>query len=306
MENPASRQLLVWKAAAGILLTALIACAGFFVYQRYATQPVAVLLDGKPITVVANIATAESLLSQAERAKAGGAFPDAAIVRMQRVQYRHVPISTAVIDPTAIARAKLVKSLKIHVHAFIIVIDGRPTIGLPTDVMAAATLTIVKDHYADMPPNAKIIGEPSFRQRVRIEPGAIDGDHIRASPEIAAPIFWSPPPSRPYVVKYGDLGGTIARKNHISLTDLMISNPDTNLNDLHPGDVLHIQKRPMMLSVQVTKELTRQEKILPYAPASEAGLRSVVYDVTYVNGQELSRTEVSLQTIVRPTTRMSL
>ena len=129
-----------------------------------------------------------------------------------------------------------------------------------------------------MPPHADLIGEPQFVERVDDQTarrGRLAG--ARPSAAAAAPYFWTPPPSRTYTVRRGDTGLAIARRNHISLSDLITANPGRNINRLKPGDTVNVQKMPLLLTVRVQKKFTREEKIWRNAPASEAGLQRVTY-----------------------------
>ena len=299
------RQLRVFKILAAILLLALLGGGGAFLYIRHQGQPVAILLGGKPITSVRNTATAERLLTAAEQSKVGGAFPESSIVRLEKVQMQVVPSNTP-LDPEPIAKAKLMKALHLNVRAYAILVDGHVSLGLPSDAIAADTLHRVKEHFAQMPPEADLIGEPKFLQHVTVKLKSIDGSQSRASAEAAAPYFWTPPPSRTYTVHRGDTGMTIARRSHISLSDFISANAGRDINRLAPGDKVYVQRMPLLLTVQVKKRLAREEKIVQNAPESEAGRRTVTYAVTYTDGLETGREVMEMTTIEPPTARRSL
>lgn len=300
-----ARQLRAFKIVAAVLLAALAGGVGWFLYARRMGQPVTVLLSGKPITTVRNYATANTLLAEAEQAQIGGGYPEESIVRLQKVQWLHVAGGVPV-DPDPIARRKMKAALKLHVRAYVILVNGQASIGLPSDEIAADTLHQVKEHFAQMPPQAELVGEPRFLQRVVVKLKAIDGAQAKSSAEEAAPYFWTPPPSRTYTVHRGDTGMVIARRNHISLSDFIGANPSRNMNRLAPGDKVNVQKMPLLLTVQVKKRLVREEKIVQNAPESEAGRRAVTYAVTYTDGQETGREVLDMTTIEPPTARRSL
>ncbi len=300
-----ARQLRQFKILALVLLVALVAGGGYALYLRHAGQPVTILLDGQAITNVRNAATANTLLAQAEQAKIGAAFPEDSVVRLQKVEMQRLP-SDARLDPDKVAQAKLRNALKLHVHAYVIFVNGRVSLGLPTDDMAADALHQVKEHFAQMPPSADLVEEPSFVERVAIKPRAVDASQTRPTAEAAAPYFWTPPPSKTYTVRRGDTGLVIARRNHISLSDFITANAARNINRLTPGDTVNVQKMPLLLTVRVQKKFTREEKILANVPAAEAGLRQVTYAVTYLNGQETHRDVLEMTTIQTPQARTSL
>lgn len=300
-----ARQLRAFKIIAAVLLAALLAGIGWFLYVRRAGQPVTVLLDGKPITTVRNYATANALLSEAERAKVGGGYPEESIVRLQKVQWQRLAAGKAV-DADPVAVKKLKAALKLHVRAYVILVNGKVSVGLPSDEMAADTLHRVKEHFAQMPPQADLIGEPKFLQRVIVKLKSIDGALAKSSAEAAAPYFWTPPPSKTYTVRRGDTGMVIAHRNHISLSEFISANAGRNINRLTPGDTVNVQKMPLLLTVQVKKRMRREEKIIHNAPDSVAGLRAVTYAVTYTDGLEVSREVIDMTTIEPPQKRTSL
>ena len=300
-----ARQLRQFKALALVLLIALVGGGGTFLYLRHLGQPVAILLDGAQITSVRNAASAEQLLTQAEQAKIGGGFPESAIVRLQKVQMQVLP-SGGRLDPERVAKAKLENALRLNVHAYAILVDGHVSLGLPSDAVATDTLHAVKEHFTQMPPDAEIVGEPSFTQRVTIAPRAVSAALARSTADAAAAYFWTPPPSRAYVVRRGDTGLAIARRNHVSFTDFIVANAGHDIDRLTPGTTVNVQKMPLLLSVRVQKRFTRSEKVMANVPASEAGLQRVTYLVTYINGQETHRDPVGIVTITAPEPRAEL
>lgn len=300
-----ARQNALLKKLVGGLLVALLAGAGAFLYVRHQAQPVAILLDGKPITTARNAAQAETVLRAAERAKVGRAYPDSSIVRLQKVGLVRLA-GSPVLDTTDAARAKLEKALKLHVRVYAIFVNGKPALGLPSDEAAADTLHRVKEHFAQMPPTTEIMREPEFMERVAVKQAGLDASLTRPDAASAAPYFWTPPASRTYTVHRGDSGLAIARRSHISLTDLIVANAGQNINRLKPGSSLNVQKMPLLLSVRVQKRLTRDEKIIPNAPDAQAGQRRVIYAITYINGQETRRDVLSMNTLTPPAVRMSL
>jgi hypothetical protein len=302
---PQARQLKMFKVLAALLAVALLSASGAFLYTRHQGQPVAILLDGKPITCVRNAATADRLLVLAEKAKVGGAFSEDSFVRLQKVQLQIVPTGTA-LDPDSTAKTKLSNALRLNVHAYAIVVDGHVALGLPTDDAASDTLHRVKEHFAQMPPNADIVGEPTFIQDVVVKPKTVSASLTRSSAAMAAPYFWTPPPSRTYTVRRGDTGLTIARHNHISFSDFIAANSGTDINRLKPGQSVNVGKVPLILMVKVQKRFMREQKVLANVAASEAGRQQITYDVTYINGQETARDVKNIATLEAPLTRSTL
>jgi hypothetical protein len=269
------------------------------------SRPVQILLDGKPVATIKNYGAAVALLADAEHDAVGDGYSAESFVRLQKVQFVRTS-GDAVIDSDESVRHILSNRLKLRVRAYVIEVDGRPTIGLPTSQAATQTLALVKDHYVSMPPSAPLAGIPTFRQRVVIDRMPIDAADARRSADEAAVYFWTPPPSRTYVIKQGDRGYTIAVRHHIAFADFLAANSGRDMNKLQPGDIVNLNKVHPTLSVEVKKRITADEAILPGADPDRAGKRHIVYEVTYTNGEETRRDILSMVTLSRPHPRMSL
>ena len=300
-----ARQLRLFKLLAALLAAALAVGAGVFFFLRHMGQPVTIVVGEKPVGTVRNVATANALIAAAEKAKVGAAFAGEEPVRMQKVHFLPAEPNTPQ-DPDAVVQTRLAKSLTLHVRAFVILVGGRPSLALPTADAATQTLRLVKEHWAQAPPRLPIAGQPEILESVDIVRHAVDTGQTRQTPEEAAPYFWTPPPTRSYTVRRGDLGSRIAHRNHISLADLITSNPNKDINRLKPGDTLNVQKMPLLLTVRVRKTLVTTEKVHPGAPAAQAGSQRVIYLVTYLNGQETRREAQSVDILEKPLTRMDL
>ena len=299
-----TRQLRLFKWLAALLAATLIIGGGVFFFMRRLGQPVTIFVNDKPVATVRNAAAANALIAAAEQSKVGAAYAGQEPVRMQKVRLVRAD-AAAPQDPDSIAKTKLAQHLTLRVHAFLILVKGRPSIALPTSEDATKTLQLVKDHWADAPPQAEI-AEEKIVEPVEITKRAVDTQRTRQTPEQAASYFWTPPPTKTYIVKRGDLGSGIAHRAHISLADLITANPNKDIDRLTPGETLNVQKMPLLLTVRVRKKLTATEKVYPNAPAAVAGRQTVTYLVTYLNGQETHREAQSVDILEKPETRMSL
>ena len=153
-----TRQLRLYKWMAALLAAALFLGGGVFFFLRHLGQPVIILVSDKPVATVRNAATANALIAAAEQSKVGAAYAGQEPVRMQKVRLARADAS-APQDPDNIAKTKIAQHLTLRVHAYLILVKGRPSIALPTSEDATQTLQIVKDHWADAPPQAEIVDE---------------------------------------------------------------------------------------------------------------------------------------------------
>ncbi len=300
-----ARQLRVFQWLAALLAAGLAVGAGAFFYVRHLGQPVTILVNGKPAATVRNAVAANALVAAAEKAKVGAAFAGETPIRLQKISF--IPaVPAAPQDTDDAAQAKLARLLTLRVPAFVILVDGQPSLAFPTPDTATQTLQRVQDHWARMLPAAPVVGQEQIVQTIAIEKRTVDTRLLRADPATAAPYYWTPPPSRTYTVRSGDLGSRIARRNHLSLADFMRANPNRNLNRLKPGDQVNVQRLPLLLSVRIRKSVEVTEKVHPGAPASVAGLQRVTYVITYLNGTEQNREARSVVILQKPQTATSL
>ncbi len=186
-----ARQLRLFKLLAALLAAALVIGLGVFVFLRHLGQPVTIMVGAKPIGTVRNVAAANALIAAAEQEKVGAAFAGEEPVRMQKVHFLPAKASTPQ-DPDAVVQARLAQSLTLHVHAFVILVKGHPSVALPTADAATQTLRLVKDHWAQAPPQEPVSGQPEIVEPVDIARHTVDTRLTRQTPEEAAPYFWTP------------------------------------------------------------------------------------------------------------------
>ena len=299
------RQLRLFKRLAALLAAALVLGAGAFFYLRYLGQPMTIKVGEKIVGTVANRSTANALITAAEQSKIGPAFIDDEPKRMQKILLVPALPNTAQ-DPDGVVKSRLLNALTLHVHAYVILVNGHPSVALPTPDAATDTLNAVKDHWKQVGPAADVVGQPEIIEKIEIERRAVDTRLTRPDAATAAPYFWSPPHSKTYQVHRGDIASRIAYRNHLSLSDLVRSNPNKNVRSLTPGDVLNVQRMPMLLTVRVRKQVIRTEPVNPNAPADQAGEQRVTYVITYLNGQERRREASDIAILQKPLTRMNL
>ena len=299
------KQVKFFKGVTVFLFLVLLGAIGTFLFLRHMNRPVQILVDGKVLATAKNYQAGVALLADAEKTAVGDAYPADSFVRLQKVEFVRTS-GDAPIDSDDTIRHTLASNLKLKVRAYVIKIDGRPTIGLPTSQAATQALAIVKEHYASMPPNAQIVGQPTFRERVVIDRVSIPAASAKHDSQDAAAYFWSLAPARTYVVKPGDRGYKIAVSHHISFANFLLANAGKDMNKLQPGDVVNLSRSHPILSVEVKKQMTATEPIVPDEDPDRAGKRRVVYAVTYTNGEVTKREVLSMVTLSRPSPRMTL
>lgn len=123
-----------------------------------------------------------------------------------------------------------------------------------------------------------------------------------------------------YAVQAGDTFMALAFDNGLGVEELEALNPDIDIDVLYVGQELVMQEEVPFVSVETVDRVTYQESVDPpvekipddnrYEDEIEVvepgspGEALVTADVTYVNGREQSRTEVTREVLVEPVTRV--
>lgn len=123
-----------------------------------------------------------------------------------------------------------------------------------------------------------------------------------------------------YEVVKGDTFMAIAMENNMTMAELQELNPEIDINRLYIGQLLTIKEEIPYLSVQTLETVSYTEEVpcpieeVPddtmYEGESKVldpgipGLASVTAAISYVNGKETGREELSSQTITEPTVKV--
>ena len=156
-----------------------------------------------------------------------------------------------------------------------------------------------------------------FLDTVTVEP-VYEAENLMTMSEMDAALQSNQDGSTTYTVVAGDTFYGIAYANDMSLSDLQALNPGMDINRLMVGDVLNVKELTPILSVQTVEEQNYTQAIAcPMEEVEDSSLyvgdsrvitqgvegeEQVNATVTYVNGQETSRTVNSTTTLREPTT----
>ena len=157
----------------------------------------------------------------------------------------------------------------------------------------------------------------SFIERVSIENVYTD-ENLLTLDEMWAALTENTTGETTYTVVQGDTFNAIAYANDMSVSDLKALNPNININRLMIGDVLNVKEIIPLLSVTTTDDITYTEAIpcpvktvednTIYEGSSKILIQGVEGEaqvnahVTYVNGRETEREEITRTTLREPTT----
>ena len=154
-----------------------------------------------------------------------------------------------------------------------------------------------------------------FAQSVDTVTGLFPTSTVISADELESELTSTSQKAVTYVVQEGDTASDIASKNNMSLSELESLNSGISEGFIHVGDVLTLQTAVPRLEVLLIKTETYEEPVAyrtitqtddtQYTDYSEVitegseGLQECVDRVTYQNGVEISRENVST-TIITP------
>lgn len=306
------RQLLIERIFIALVVLFLIGRYGF---ANLLNRPYAIEVDGKAVAYVDSRQTAESVIAAVTEAP-GAEFKEKVTVGRGGADDEPVAAETA--------EKALRQASTLMLEAWVIFVDGKPGVALPTEEDASQVLNKARERFGAMAKN--LMEEPTFKETVTVEPAVVEAalihhDVVKALDDLVSDIPAQVPSSsagtkREHVVQSGQIAGAIAQKYGINLDTLARLNPGKNLARLQIGDRLVVGEstRPAADKVQkykeptgaanvtvVVRDLVMQNESIPYRTETisstqmfegkqivlspgKRGLRRVKRAVTYENG----------------------
>lgn len=159
-----------------------------------------------------------------------------------------------------------------------------------------------------------------FIQNVEITDGLFLSESLMDAEQMSKKLTAQAVVKKEYVVKDGDVMGTIARDLDMTLSDLRAMNPQVKNDIIREGQKLTVQRPQPFLRVKVVRTVKYTEKI-DYAIEKEydktkyvtyervkvkgvEGSQDVVAEVTFVDGVEQSRTILSIDVTKQPVAKV--
>lgn len=158
--------------------------------------------------------------------------------------------------------------------------------------------------------------EAVFAQNVETVSGLFPTNSIMTTGQMESLLTGTKKDAVLYTVKAGDTATSIAQAHNLTLTELSSINQVSNLDVLHEGDLINIEMAVPKLSVNLIKNQTYDEAI-PYKTITQKddsqytdyskvtteginGLQRRVDRVTYLNGIETKRENISTTVLEEP------
>jgi len=307
------RRLWIERVAFLLLFGAL--CLGLYRQFRPPTAW-AILVEDKPVALVARREVAQQILSSILRSQAG-AFLSRARFR-QKIAIEEVRPPDGDILGRWKAQQQVSRWLSVVIPASWVVVEGKELFALPSRSEAEQCLRAVVRHY--LPRGARLVGEPKFKEAIDFREEMVSSDKAReivVSREegIKRLIAPSVPPTE-YLIRRGDTASGIAARFKVSLEDLKAANPELNLERLRPDEKIVVAggRPPVTVVFRAWQTSTRE---IPYwtefvpstslAPGEKKTLRAgrpgkqiIRSLITYTNGKETSRISRAGEVVAGP------
>jgi LysM repeat protein len=294
-------QLRFFQGTTLLLALALLCGGGYYLYRQNMQQPMAILVNGKPVATASSLAEAANIIRLVHSEQVGPEYIAKNNPRFTESIGFAKAADQIIIDSTDAAAAKLSAATHTVVDADAILVDNKPVVALPDSAIAQEAVDQLRDHYAAMPPDGPPLEKPRFVQTVNIEKKVVPAKLAKRNADDAAAVLWTPPPPLTYTVKFHETGWSIARKFKLKFGDFLRANAGHDVNRLTPGDSVVVSKTFPPVDVIVTKQEQKKESF------GGTGLRELTVKETYIDGV-LSGTPVATNMIMlqRATPRQEL
>lgn len=272
-----------------------------------------VLVDGQEVGVVADQAVVTNAIAQVERQ--GSRLLGNPYQVSGDVDYRFGLTLKSELDSQKTIEHYFYQQLdeaSVELRKYQVNVNGVAVGAVEDQDQLNALLEELKNQYV----NENTI-RSSFIERVSIENVYTD-ENLLTLDEMWAALTENTTGETTYTVVQGDTFNAIAYANDMSVSDLKALNPNININRLMIGDVLNVKEIIPLLSVTTTDDITYTEAIpcpvktvednTIYEGSSKILIQGVEGEaqvnahVTYVNGRETGREEITRTTLREPTT----
>ena len=253
------RQLLIERVVTGAIALLLLVC---WIHGRFLNAKAFILVDGKPIVCVPSEDEAGSILTEIKTET--GCDP-------KEIEFKEeVCVARAPRNADPVSRHKAMRIVQQAVSPIVprwaIIVEGEPIAALPDEEAAGKTLDLAKLKFGKEAEN--LAEEPQFKENVTVDRVAVNPAVYCKCPEDAiAKLFEkasSVTTNAVYTVKKGDIGGSVAERHGLTISELAAMNPGVNLHRLQIGDKLQIKKTEVpkaKLTVVVRDLVERVETI---------------------------------------------
>ena len=215
--------------------------------------------------------------------------------------------------------------LEFQVRAVTIFVNNNPVINVLNEQDAQVVIDNVKDAYVSHEDNAKVMmAQINEQVEYRVEWSAAVENSIKDLESATAILLKGTDKEIKHVVESGENIGVIAKKNKVTVSEIMDANPQLKSRDdiIHPGDQLSLVVPEPIVNVEVVEEILETEEIAfetnnvktnkmytwesKVQTPGQHGEREVLYRIKKVNGQEVEREVISEKVLKEPVDQVVL
>lgn len=200
-----------------------------------------------------------------------------------------------------------------------IYVDGRQVVTCKDEETAKKVLDAVTDEFTEKSKDITY-SEVGFQEKVEIKKTTVKLKNISSYNQAKKIMLTSGSKEIAYTVKNGDSIYGICEKYDISVNELKKNNDDFDMNMIHAGDKIIISKASAAVSVKTValekyaEKVKYKTKVIKnnsmYKGNSKViqegknGKRVVIAEVTRINGDKISKKEISTKTITKTITKV--
>lgn len=216
-------------------------------------------------------------------------------------------------------KSAIYKNINLKSLASIIKVNDKEVVALKTKKEAQNILEEIKKPYSSKKDNVEI-KEVSFVDKVEIIEKEIPLENLVSKEEALEYLNKGTDEVKEYEVAKGDTSWDISRAFDVGVREIEKANPDSDLEDLHPGDKINLTVPKPFIDVKSIQEVTLNEKI-PFETEykddknmykgqkkviteGKNGTKELRVEITLENGIEVNKDTLSEEVIKEPTTQV--
>lgn len=277
------------------------------------TPGCAVIVDGQELGVVANRAQFEAIEQRVENRVSQILGQEYSLDG--HVSFKHRIVNKRELSSLAGVETYLFSQISEVTRGYVLSLDGQVLTTQQTSQELEALLDSLKAPYVNENTVVAEFTAPLTLRSEYVDVGQIDDDLS----EVTALLTSNTVEAVTYTVQSGDTTSAIAKRQGMTLADLMAMNPGVNANRLMIGQELTVRQSVPFLGVRTVDQVTYEETVdapIEYVDDSSMyqgdtkvldpgvdGLNLVSARVTYISGREDHRDITDTQVITVPQTK---
>jgi murein DD-endopeptidase MepM/ murein hydrolase activator NlpD len=210
----------------------------------------------------------------------------------------------------------LLESEAVVASAYAIAVNDQPLVNIATENDAQALLNGIVQQFTANNPAVQY----AWMDDVKIENVSADLDSLVSTPAAITYLLTGNEQVKVYTVAENDTVWGISQSQNVSVDEIAAANPDLNLEEIHVGDEIKMNKLVPFIHLQTTESAVERESV-DFAVREEKtdalyvgekkvkeegvkGEREVTREYTKVNGEVVNTVELASVTLSEPKTQI--